>query len=324
MLNTCVVPYEIPVSQLKRDYTISGLITDNPGPCQVKVTYSAAYAQDVEGYNQPVQGALVTINDTDEGSMITLNYQKSGVYVTDSAFQGKVNHHYLLHIYTIEGDELISDTAYMPPLKTEVTTHHEFVSETDLNPEGDKVWLTMTDDPNENNFYRWKYEGVYQFSTFSWKADPFRTACWQYEYFNSDLLLASDHLINGKSFKEDITVVPYFSSTPYLLTIYTMSLTEEAYNFWNLIEKQITNSGGIFDSPPSDIQGNLHCVNDPDKEVLGYFGASSVIKSQVFLRHKGYPKPMHPRLFDSIPCVEFSHAKLVTCCPINYPDGWQQ
>lgn len=323
MLTTCVVPFEVPVSQLKRDYTVSGIITDNPGPYSVKMAYSSAYAKDVAGYNQPVLGAWVTINDEESGEHVTLTYQKAGVYVSDSLFRGKVNHHYHLRILTIEGDMLVSKPELLPPLNTVVTTHHEYVNESDLNPEGDKVWITMTDDPGEANYYRWKYEGVYRFSTFSWMVDPHQTYCWRYEYFNTDLMLASDHLINGKSFKQDITVVPYFSSTPYLLTIYTLSLTEEAYNFWNLVERQINNSGGIFDSPPSDIQGNLYCVNDPKKEVLGYFGASSMIKSQVFLTHEGYPRPLHPLVFDSIPCVEYSHAQLVTCCPTNYPDGWE-
>ncbi len=322
-LTTCVVPYDVPVSQLVSDYAVSGLITDNPGPYSVSITYSAAYAKDVEGYNIPVEGATVTVTDTDSDVTTALTYQKTGAYVTDSTFRGIPGHHYVLHVLTADGDELISDPALLPPMKSQVTVQHQYVPESGLNPEGDKIWITVKDDPDQTNFYRWKYEGVFEFSTSITTVAPIIvTTCWQYDYSNSILLLGSDNLVNGKTFDQDITVAPYVSSTPYLITVYTMSLSQDAYNFWNLVQKQVNNTGGVFDSPPSDIPGNLHCVNDPQKEVLGLFWASSEIESHDFITHNSDPPPKNPRAYEGIPCNSYSNTVFETCCPINYPDGW--
>ncbi|MEQ8812271.1 MAG: DUF4249 domain-containing protein, partial [Imperialibacter sp.] len=45
----------------------------------------------------------------------------------------------------------------------------------------------------------------------------------------------------------------------------------------------------VFDKPPVTVNGNFFNVNDPDEQVLGYFGASSVKVKAVYFRRDNIP-----------------------------------
>ena len=323
-VTSCEVPYDIPVLQSSRQYVVDGGITDNPGPYTIKLTYSGAYSASAEGGNVPIRDAYVNIIDsTDADKQTMLYYNGGGEYVTPDDFQGITGHRYVLHILTNTGDELMSYPEKLPPLTNDIEGHYEYVDESAFYPQGDRVWLTIKDIPGEKDFYRWKYDGVYQFAT-QLKNFPFSSTCWQYEYFYFDILLASDQYFDGQTFDKDITVIPYFSGAPYLVTVTTESLTERAYNFWKLLDDQVNKSGGIFGTPPYHIQGNMYCVNKPNEEVLGYFSAESVKKTFVFMKRNTQGKVKDPRFYPyNINCSTFPNTKPLTGDLSDYPEGWQ-
>src|SRR5439155_15921661 len=51
------------------------------------------------------------------------------------------------------------------------------------------------------------------------------------------------------------------------------ALTKEAYDFWQLLRRNTSQVGGLFDAQPSQLTGNLHCVNNPVEPVIGYVSA---------------------------------------------------
>ena len=324
VIMSCEVPFDIPVTQATRQYVIDGGITDNAGPYTIKITLSGAYTASAEGSNVPVRNATVYILDsTDEGKQTLLYYDGGGNYMTPDDFKGIPGHRYVLHVITGTGDELMSYPERLPPLTPDIEGHYEYIDETAFNPQGDRVWLTIRDIPGEKDFYRWKYEGVYQFAT---KLDgyPFTTACWQYEYYYFDILLASDQYFDGKTFDKNITVIPYFSGSPYLVTVTTESLTERAYNFWKLVDDQVNNSAGVFGTPPYHIRGNMYSITDPEEEVLGYFSAFSVKKTFVFMKRNTQGKVRVPRFYPyNISCSTLPDTRLVTGDPKDDPEGWQ-
>ncbi len=328
LLTTCVTPFEVPYNGVYKKYVVTGYISDHPGPFTINITYSTPYSASTAGTNYPVKNAKVTIIDADSNNeeVSKAIYDREGRYHTGPYFYGIPGHHYILHIITLNNDELRSYPELLAPMSPNVSIHYEFVPETSVHPEGDRVWITMNDLSGTKNYYRWQYEGVYQFTTELNQSTQGmnNTNCWQYEYFHNDLILASDESFNGMPFSQDITVVPYFASTPYLITVYTQSLTEDAYNYWKVINKQINNPGGIFSPPPQPIKGNMYCVNNPDLQVLGYFVASSEVKSQIFITRAVNLPVKYPRQYDPIDCGTYTNAVPITCCPVNYPDGWPE
>ena len=62
------------------------------------------------------------------------------------------------------------------------------------------------------------------------------------------------------------------------------SLSADAYNYWAKLKKNNQESGGLFDSQPVNTRGNLKCLSDPDENVLGFFGVSSIRSERIFVQ----------------------------------------
>jgi hypothetical protein len=96
--------------------------------------------------------------------------------------------------------------------------------------------------------------------------------------------LFSDSYYNGKQITGlPVLKIPYDSREPYFVQVRLRSLTESAYQFWRTVSEQINNSGGIFDKPPITIKGNVFNVDNPDEQVLGFFGVSSIYETQMYI-----------------------------------------
>lgn len=48
------------------------------------------------------------------------------------------------------------------------------------------------------------------------------------------------------------------------------SISVDACRFWRAVGNQIQNSGGVFDTLPATIQGNLANINDPKEQVWAF------------------------------------------------------
>jgi hypothetical protein len=52
------------------------------------------------------------------------------------------------------------------------------------------------------------------------------------------------------------------------------------------LKKNSYEIGGIFAPQPSEMQGNIHCLSDPNERVLGYISASVVVSKRIFVSGK--------------------------------------
>lgn len=59
-------------------------------------------------------------------------------------------------------------------------------------------------------------------------------------------------------------------------TVELQSLTAEAYEYFRLFVRQITDLGTPAGTSPIILRGNIQNSNDNDEVVLGYFNTSSV------------------------------------------------
>jgi len=63
---------------------------------------------------------------------------------------------------------------------------------------------------------------------------------------------------------------------------YTMS--DEAFKYWEKIRVNSQEQGGLYESQPMSIKGNLHNVTNPDQDVLGFFSATTVSQKRIFVK----------------------------------------
>ena len=112
---------------------------------------------------------------------------------------------------------------------------------------------------------------------------PCRTRCWEILYSYS-LNLFDDQLSNGGLIvKRTVSQIPFYQNHPCLAEIRQGSLTKDAYQYFKLFQQQTQNTGGLADTPPTALIGNIRNVADLSEAVIGFFTASAVSTKRHYL-----------------------------------------
>lgn len=70
--------------------------------------------------------------------------------------------------------------------------------------------------------------------------------------------------------------------TLYRLHVYVEALDEDTFLYWNNIQENSQNQGSIFSPTPSQMQGNIRCLTDPNIQVIGWVNASCEAEAEVY------------------------------------------
>ena len=162
------------------------------------------------------------------------------------------------------------------------------------------VYLNTHDPANDTRYYRWEYVETWEhhsyYDTNLGYANGmvyFRTPnellnkCWTTAGSTDILLGTSSQLSEDRIERAPITVIPDGSekiTVLYSILVKQYALNKEAYDFWQLLRRNTSNVGGIFDAQPSELIGNIHCVNKPTEPVIGFISASTVETKRIFIR----------------------------------------
>ena len=76
---------------------------------------------------------------------------------------------------------------------------------------------------------------------------------------------------------------------PFFVTVKQLSITRDAYNYWERIKIVINNQGSLFDIPPAPVNGNIFNVNDSEETVLGYFEVAKTTTSRIYTTNADVP-----------------------------------
>ena len=334
LLSQCITEFDPRLTDQNPKLVVDGLITNQPGPYSVRLSYSSAYN------NKPILGffpfqAQVYIKD-DTGAEELLRYTSNGYFKSETnGIRGVAGRQYWVSIILPDGTEYESAHELLNPVP-QIDTIYSIYQELNAGFMRGKfeIFLDTSDPPDEINYYRWSwshYESktvcdiTYDFPPLTKVSWGCCVPCWSFIKCEGCINIGSDRLINGKKISRQYLLdVSYNSVDPYYLLIEQQSLTKNGYEFWEKVRSQVTNSGGVFDTPPIAIKGNVTNVNNPDEKVLGYFGASSVYYKYFYVNRLSVGKPPYgqqvgppPILRSCKPCIEeFS----VTA---KRPPGWK-
>jgi hypothetical protein len=177
--------------------------------------------------------------------------------------------------------------------------------ETDLIGEeipGLKFYADVSLDPSNTIYYKFDILETYKFRTAydeifvirngvmsDLPADSLNQVCYITERNPGIYLLSGKNL--GDIELERFPLHFVSNRQPHLLLGYSMelrimTLSEEAYNYWNNQKNVLEESGGLFETqPPSNIT-NIYNIDDNEEQVLGFFGVSSVSSSRIFIQER--------------------------------------
>jgi hypothetical protein len=72
-------------------------------------------------------------------------------------------------------------------------------------------------------------------------------------------------------------------SLAYSINVKQYALTQQAYEFYEIVQKNTEQTGSFFDPQPSQISGNIKNINNPSELVIGYVSISAQAEKRIFI-----------------------------------------
>ncbi len=290
LCGSCIDPFQPVINETQESLVINGVITDQPGIHKVTISMSTPYN---EPSFEPISGCVVRVED-DLGDMVVYTEANPGVYETylDASFLA-INRSYTLFINTPGGQEYQSSYDTLLACPSIDTIYYEVESQGTSDPNvthhGIQFFSNLTGSDETSRNVRWLLEETWEYdaaayATHIWYGGPVfpimsdtLTTCYMSDpilglFSASTRYLTENRLVHNK--------LNYVSAeTPRLKVQYSLlvkqhSLTNEIYHYWERMESQTADGGGLYETQPSSIIGNIYNIHNAAEKVLGCFYAS--------------------------------------------------
>lgn len=113
--------------------------------------------------------------------------------------------------------------------------------------------------------------------------------CWSRNN-SSELLLFSTESQTEDRFEDlEFHLIPRSSkkiSILYYIEVSLQTLSKDCYTYLNNMKNNSDYNGSLFAPTPSEMSGNIYCIEDPSEQVIGYVNCSETSKAHLFIDNK--------------------------------------
>jgi hypothetical protein len=327
------------IRSLDQTLVIRGMICDGSSPT-VNITYAMGYYENTE---IPVSNATVIIRDN-LGNQVGLVEESAGSYKPASdEYKGIPDRNYTLHVVTPDGNEYESDPVRINE-KPVIDSLYAQAGELDIilyfpdgEPYMDKIreglhlYTDVSGTTNSTLYCRFNTSVIrlysYLLSTFGgmvayyvWDSpspvDDFYSVDFTNEKYGQQML--PEHKIGYLpwNFPEDLSPNASSVNTYYIIILKVYSISPEVYDYYHSIDRQLNSDNQMFAPVPSQINSNIHCINNPLRTVTGVFEASSMTAAYNAILYLGKDKIRSKIL------TEFPDSLKSGFQTVNPPDFW--
>jgi hypothetical protein len=307
LFHGCLDPYSAPKVGGSSNYlVVSGFLNAGNNSCTITLTRSEVLSSS----NAPaaVSDAAVFVED-ENGSSAALTSGGNGVY-SNLNIPLISQRTYRLHIITSNGEAYFSD--YVPVNQSQTIDSVGWtLKQLGSSLPNVNIYVTAHGSPNQSPYYLWNYTETWQYTA------PFANQlklengevitnndstyfCWSSSNSTSILIASSSESSQNVVSNFLLTDLPINSIKlyqGYSILVTQLSITEDAFQYWQQLEATTENLGTIFGPLPSQFSGNIHSATNPSEPVFGYFSASSVSQKRIFIKPGQVPFP--PGGFDT-------------------------
>ncbi len=300
--SACIEPYEPNIeAQASKKYIVSGQLTDQEGYQYVSV--SLASQIDNPRYI-PLNDCVITIYD-DEGTTFIMEEYDEGEYrVWIGAEYLNTGTSYKLNIFTPAGVEIVSVFDEMPSCPDIGLIYYENEKKLTNNPElpilGIQFYIDVDASDSKNNNFKWDIEESWEYRTeypleryydgqfhHIYPPDYSRNRCWSTKKIEDIYTLSVDNY--NQNIYSGLPLHFVSNRTSRLAYVYSIlvkqfALNEDAYVYWDQMRTNRSTEASLYENQPISIKGNLICLTNPDVEVLGFFGVTSMKSVRIFIK----------------------------------------
>lgn len=241
---------------------------------------------------RPELNAFLSI-EQEQGNVFPMTEQGEGVYKSQPLILDPAKK-YRLQVRTSGNKIYVSDyvTAKTSPAIDSVTWQQD----------GDATISVHTHDPlNNSRYYRWEYNETWTYASLfhaEWGVKDGRIflhdsttqtdSCWRND--NSKNIVVGSSVALSEDVISDfpVAIIPQHNERigkKYSILVKQYALTEEAFRYLQLIQKNTEQLGTLFDAQPSQLKGNIQSADNPNEPVIGFVSASTVTEKRIFIHH---------------------------------------
>jgi hypothetical protein len=163
------------------------------------------------------------------------------------------------------------------------------------------IFVHTHDPANATPYYRWDFTETWEYR--SWYDSDIEYvngelryrgpanqvySCWRNKESDRILLANTLALSENRISYQPLTKVikpDERISQRYSILVRQVGLTREAYDFWNILKKNTELTGSLFDPQPSQLPGNITCLDDPGEKVIGFVSSGRQTFKRIFIRN---------------------------------------
>jgi len=275
----CITEYEATdIDEVADILVVEGIVTDD----ETTITLSKSFTltgEDDTSYSYYVEYATVGVED-DNGTQWYANseYSYNGQY-TIMMGQLDPNRKYSLKI-EIDEHVYCSEPSY--PIRTPEIDSIFWMK----RDQGQPVTIHVaTQSPNNRIlYYRWTYKEEWEINSEVYlEGYPFY--CWDKENSSELLIGSAEKTVSGKitDIISKISASNRKLSVLYRIDVKQNAISKRAYDYFANIKKNSQLIGSIFAPVPSELRGNITCITDPGRPVIGYMDISTTTEKRRYI-----------------------------------------
>lgn len=288
-----------------KKYVVDGLITDQEGFQMVYVSITSSL--DKPKIN-PLQFCTVEIVDN-LGNIFKLTEFEKGKYKVWIAKQFLVpGNSYKVNVVTATGLEMVSDFDQMPDCPEIDSIYYKRKDLPTTDPfktiQAIQFYVDFDRKNTNSNYYyweideTWEHHAVFPITWYSisydsplihsFPPDYSRFICWTTERVKDVFTLTTENIIQSKYIGNPLQVVDNQTQKLtfcYSALIHQFAISKQAFGYLDKLRINSNEQGGLYNTQPLRIKGNIKSTTNPELEVLGFFGASSVRSKRVIVRN---------------------------------------
>lgn len=298
----CITPYEPDIEWNNDLLVIEGVIL---APYGTRIHINRANESFSSSYypEQTTRKAVVTLISDSGTTVATAQNSGGGSYMITDSISFKPGEKYAIHI-AMDGKEYQSE--FVEPQITPEIDEVNF-----LYKEQEEVGIrvsTHNDNPSGSRYYRWRYKEDWEivsdyFAQYTWSAEKGVIKlnqfgpnnlhyCWSSNTSYRILLGKSNDLTENRIKNHTILKLgPGNNRFSYLYSILVtqQTLDRKAYEYFDNIRKNVEQTGGLFAPQPTEIRGNITCLDNPDEIIIGYIYATTETSRRLYIKAEEVP-----------------------------------
>ncbi len=298
-LSACIKPFTPNIdSEAASKIVVSGKITNKEGYQTISLSKSIALD---EIHYQALKNCSVSIWD-ENGNEFQMDEYLDGEYrVWMDQNNLQIGTAYHIQISTPDGDELVSEPDVMPQVANAKTPTFKIDSTYGVYStytKGLQFKVDIEGNENDSKYYLFEMDATYEHHAIydrEWyydgrvhhiyPPDSSLFYCWTTERVPEIFTLSTENLAENKFKNFDLHFVSFYQEHlkfGYSLLFRQMGVSRQAYLYWESVRLNNNQNASLYSKQPVDTQGNIKNLSHPEKEVLGFFSASSVSEVRIF------------------------------------------